>query len=130
MVCYPPSHRRLGALRLYRQSIALGRAFEGTPRMDNQGSRYRGSVRPVRRVVLICSHANWELPGLHELRKVRQRSPQIIEFIGPAEEEPSCTTEILLAEYEVPRSGSEIWKLGPPLELIACAQGTGGCIHT
>jgi hypothetical protein len=98
--------------------------------MDNQGSRYRGSVRPVHRVVFICSHANWELPGLHELRKLRQRSPLVIEFIGLAEEEPPRTTEILLAEYEAPRSGSEIWKLGPPLELIPCADSTDGCNHT
>ncbi|MFZ4145487.1 hypothetical protein ACOZDZ_33045 [Streptomyces griseoincarnatus] len=104
--------------------------------MADQGSRNRGSLRTVRGVV-ICSDTRvlfiapfWELETPLELQKVRQRRPQAIEFLGPAEDEPACSTEVRMAEDIDPGPDTPIWRLGPPLRLIACAHSTHGCNHT
>ncbi|MFD7407766.1 hypothetical protein ACFV7R_35060 [Streptomyces sp. NPDC059866] len=104
--------------------------------MADQGSRSRGSLRTVRGIV-ICSNAKilyiapfWDLGSPGQLQKVRQRRPQIVEFLGPAEDEPSCSTEVRMAEDIDPGPDTEIWRLGPPLRLIACAHGARGCNHT
>ncbi|WP_405877962.1 hypothetical protein [Streptomyces sp. NBC_00005] len=89
-------------------------------------------------VILLCSKVRilyiapfWDKQSLLQLKTVRQRQPQLVEFIGSALDEPPFNSnETVLTDSGEPAFGTEIWKLGPPLQLIACGHTAPGCNHT